>query len=49
MRIGGGIERNYQNPEEWYQHVKELGYRAVLSPVDYQASAEEKRAYCKAM
>lgn len=45
MRIGGGIERNYQNPQEWYQHVKELGYRAVLAPIDYQASAEEKRAY----
>lgn len=45
MRIGGAIERPYNNPEEWYQLVKELGYRAVLAPVDYKASKEEKQAY----
>ncbi|HCL03212.1 MAG TPA: sugar phosphate isomerase/epimerase [Lachnoclostridium phytofermentans] len=45
MRIGGGIEKPYSNPEEWYQLVKELGYRAVLSPIDYRASQDEKRAY----
>ncbi|HOQ01252.1 MAG TPA: sugar phosphate isomerase/epimerase family protein [Acetivibrio clariflavus] len=45
MRIGGAIERPYNNPEEWYQLVKELGYRAVLAPVDYTASKEEKQAY----
>ena len=45
MRIGGGIEKPYHNPEEWYQLVSQLGYRAVLSPVDHTASAEEKRAY----
>ena len=45
MRIGGAIERAYNSPEEWYQLVKELGYRAVLAPVDYQASKEEKQAY----
>jgi len=45
MRIGGAIERPYSNPEEWYQLVKELGYRAVLAPVDYGASKEEKQAY----
>jgi len=45
MRIGGSIERPYNNPEEWYQLVKELGYRAVLAPVDYKASKEEKQAY----
>ena len=33
MRIGGGIEKPYHNPEEWYQLVSQLGYRAVLSPV----------------
>ncbi|PKO16954.1 MAG: sugar phosphate isomerase/epimerase [Chloroflexi bacterium HGW-Chloroflexi-10] len=45
MRIGGAIERPYKSPEEWYQWVKELGYRAVLAPVDYRASKEEKQAY----
>lgn len=45
MRIGGGIEKQYNNPEEWYQLVKELGYRAVLAPVDYRASTEVKQAY----
>lgn len=45
MRIGGGIERDYQNPTEWYQWVKELGYRAVLAPIDYQASSADKQAY----
>lgn len=45
MRIGGGIERSYNNPQEWYELVKELGYRAVLSPIDYLASKEEKEAY----
>ncbi len=45
MRIGGAIEREYKNPDEWYKYVSELGYRAVLAPVDYRASKEEKQAY----
>ncbi|HEX3078380.1 MAG TPA: sugar phosphate isomerase/epimerase family protein [Lachnospiraceae bacterium] len=45
MRIGGAIEKPYNNPEEWYKLVRELGYRAVLAPVDYYASKEEKQAY----
>lgn len=45
MRLGGGIERNYRNPEEWVGYVKELGYSAVLCPVDYQADAQTRRAY----
>lgn len=45
MRIGGAIERPYANPEEWFGWVKELGYRAVLAPVDFQASTAEKAAY----
>lgn len=47
MRIGGAIERPYNNPEEWYKLIKELGYRAVLAPVDYCASKEEKQTYIK--
>ena len=47
MRIGGAIEKPYKNPEQWYKLVKELGYRAVLTPIDYRASKEEKQAYLK--
>ncbi len=25
MRIGGGIEKPYSNPDEWYRLVSELG------------------------
>jgi len=45
MRIGGAVEVPYQSPEEWLKFVKELGYRAVLAPVDYRASKEDKAAY----
>lgn len=45
MRIGGAVERPYANPEEWAALVAELGYRAVLCPVDFRASAEERKAY----
>lgn len=45
MRIGGGIVKPYRNPEEWYQLVKELGYRAVLAPIDCKAGKEERQAY----
>ena len=38
MRLGGGIERGYKNPQEWLQLVKQLGYSAVLFPVDSNAS-----------
>jgi len=45
MRIGGSIEKAYSNPDEWIKLVKELGYSAVLSPVNYDTSNEEKRIY----
>ena len=38
MRLGGGIERGYKNPQEWLQLVKQLGYSVVLFPVDSNAS-----------
>ena len=47
MRIGGAIEKPYSNPENWYELVKELGYRAVLAPIEYHASKEEKQSYIK--
>jgi sugar phosphate isomerase/epimerase len=45
MRIGGGVEKAYADPGEWVSLVSELGYRAVLSPVDFRADARERKAY----
>ncbi|MDF2588618.1 MAG: Xylose isomerase-like barrel [Anaerocolumna sp.] len=45
MRLGGGIERSYSNPDEWIKLVQDLKYSAVLVPVTYDASKEDKRAY----
>ena len=45
MRIGGGIGKPYSNPEQWYELIRELGYRAVLAPIDYRASKEKRQAY----
>lgn len=45
MRIGGEIKKEYNNPKEWLQHVKELRYSAVLAPVGNDASLEEKKEY----
>lgn len=47
MRLGGGIEKPYKNPDEWIKLVKELGYSCVLSPVDCSAGKEERNAYSK--
>lgn len=45
MRIGGGIPKPYNNPNEWIALVKDLGYSTVLVPVSYDASKEEKKEY----
>ncbi|MBP1756074.1 MAG: hypothetical protein H6Q59_2472 [Firmicutes bacterium] len=45
MRIGGGIEKPYSNPDEWIALVKDLNYSAVLVPVSNRATKEEKRDY----
>lgn len=47
MRLGGAIERPYQNPEEWLGYVKELGYSTVLCPVDYRADSQTRSEYLK--
>ena len=39
MRLGGSVMKPYNSPKEWLQHVKELGYSAVIFPVDSTASA----------
>lgn len=45
MRIGGGIVKEYRNPDEWLKQVKELNYSAVLTPVDQDATAQVKADY----
>jgi sugar phosphate isomerase/epimerase len=45
MRIGGGIEKPYANPDEWIALVKDLNYSAVLVPVSHDATKEVKRDY----
>ncbi len=47
MRFGGGIEKEYSNPEEWLDLVYQLGYSAVLAPIDYTATKEEKLDYLR--
>lgn len=49
MRLGGGIEHPYSNPDEWLQLVRDLNYSTVLVPVDAETSREEKRAYLDCM
>ena len=48
MRIGGGIEKEYHNPDEWVRLVKDLGYSAVLCPVDSRSDGQTRRAYLRA-
>lgn len=45
MRLGGGIEKPYRNPEEWLALVRELGYSTVLCPVSSDASAQTRKEY----
>ena len=45
MRLGGSVMRPYNNPKEWLSQVKELGYSAVVFPVDSNASAATIREY----
>ena len=47
MRLGGSVMKPYNSPKEWLQHVKELGYSAVIFPVDSTASAQVIREYAE--
>lgn len=47
MRLGGGIERKYRNPEEWMMWVRKLGYSAVLSPIDCNADTTVRKDYLR--
>lgn len=48
MRLGGGIEKPYQNPEEWVCYAKDLRYSAVLCPIDSKSDGATRQAYLKA-
>ncbi len=45
MRLGGSVMKPYANPKEWLQHVKELGYSAVIFPVESTAPLSVIREY----
>ena len=47
MRLGGSVMKSYNSPKEWLAHVKELGYSAVVFPVDSNASASVIRDYAE--
>ncbi len=48
MRIGGGIEKPYKNPEEWVSYAKDLRYSAVLCPIDSKSDSATRAEYKKA-
>jgi len=48
MRLGGGIQKPYSDPDSWIARVKELGYSAAGSPVSSDSAKEEIAAYCSA-
>jgi len=47
MRLGGSVMKPYKTPSEWLGHVKELGYSAVIFPVDHTAPKQLRRDYQK--
>lgn len=48
MRIGGGIEKAYHNPQEWVDFAKDLRYSAVLCPIDASSNDATRQEYLKA-
>ena len=45
MRLGGSVMLPYDSPQQWLQHVKELGYSAIIFPVDSSAPRQLWRDY----
>ncbi len=45
MRLGGSVMRPYDSPASWLREVQELGYRAVIFPVDSAAPRAVIRDY----
>lgn len=48
MRLGGGIEKPYNNPEEWVALAKDMGYSAVLCPIDSRSNTQDRKLYLEA-
>ncbi|MBR6478723.1 MAG: sugar phosphate isomerase/epimerase [Lachnospiraceae bacterium] len=48
MRLGGGIEKAYHNPEEWVRLAKDLRYSAVLCPIDSRSDEATRQEYLRA-
>ncbi|MCR5214954.1 MAG: sugar phosphate isomerase/epimerase [Eubacterium sp.] len=48
MRIGGSIEKPYNNPEEWVELAKDLRYSAVICPIDSTSDTRTRQEYKKA-
>lgn len=47
MRIGGSVMKPYNSPKEWLGHVRELGYGAVIFPVDSSADHATRQDYLR--
>ena len=47
MRLGGPVLRSYSNPQEWIEIVKELGYGAVIAPMQHDDPKDLIDAYVK--
>ncbi len=45
MRLGGSVMKPYNSPKEWLAYVKELGYSAVIFPVESTAPLSVIREY----
>ena len=45
MRLGGHIAHEYHSPEQWLREVRDLGYSAVIFPVDSTAPLSVQDEY----
>jgi sugar phosphate isomerase/epimerase len=48
IRLGGPLFTKFENPDDWINSLKTLGYRASYCPVNIAASQDEIEAYKKA-
>ncbi len=48
MRLGGPVHEEFEDPEEWVEALRGLGYSAAYCPVDKDASDDEVRDYVEA-
>ena len=49
MRLGGCLAEKYKNVDEWLRVVLDIGYKAVVFPLDYNADRSEIKEYVEAM